>query len=323
MEMMEVEKGPIVAGVDIGGTKIAVGLMAGDGTVLIRTDTPTHVERGPHEALARIVGILRKQMQETGREIAGIGIGCTGPVDPISGEMGDVNTLPGWQGWNPVLQLSTEMGVSVAMENDADAALLGEARGGDGQERSGKWKRNQIFVTVGTGIGGGILLDGKIYRGARGCHPEVGHIILEPSGPLCTCGAYGCWESLAAGPAIEQWFATTSGGLQLNAKQIFVRAREGDAIARSAVQREARYLGLGLANLISTLMPEAIVLGGSVMQSADLMLDDIRAVIERNCRVVPYKFCEISLSSLGADAGLIGAAEVWHHRFNNAGDCLD
>lgn len=312
-----------VAGVDIGGTKIAVGLVGADGTVLVRTDTPIHVERGPADALARIVSILRKQLQETGRKVAGIGIGCTGPVNPISGELEDVNTLPGWQGWNPVQQLSAELGVTAAMENDADAALLAESRWGAGQGSSGKPRPNQIFVTVGTGIGVGILLDGQVYRGANGSHPEAGHHIIEPSGPLCTCGAHGCWESLAAGPAMEQWFAKTSGGVKLDAKQIFARARAGDPTARSAVQREARYLGLGLANLVSILMPEVIVLGGSIMQSADLLLEDVRATIERNCRLVPYQLCEISLSSMGTDAGLIGAAQVWHQRFNSAGDSCE
>lgn len=302
-----------VAGVDIGGTKIAVGLVDADGKVLVRTDTPIHVERGPGDALVRIVNILRKQMQETGRTIAGIGIGCTGPVDPISGEMGDVNTLPGWQGWNPVAELGAEMGVTVAMENDADAAALAEARWGSAKEG-----RNQIFVTVGTGIGVGMLLDGQVYRGANGSHPEVGHHVIEPEGPLCTCGVRGCWEALAAGPAMEQWFAENNGGLALSAKEIFARARAGDGAAQRAVQREARYLGIGLANLVSMLMPDAMVLGGSVMQASDLLMDEVRATIEQNCRLVPYPLCTISLASMGADAGLAGAAQVWHQRFQRA-----
>ncbi len=309
-----------VAGVDIGGTKIAIGLVAGDGSVLARTDTPIHVERGPDEATARIVSILRRQVETTGRTVAGIGIGCTGPVDPISGVLGDVKTLQGWQGWNPVEQLSGAMGVSAAVENDADAAALAEAHWGGRVGRSGNPSRNQIFVTVGTGIGGGIIIGGKLYRGVNGSHPEVGHHILEPSGPMCTCGARGCWEALAAGPAIEEYFCKLTGGVRLDAKQIFERARAGDDAARDTVQREARYLGLGLANLVSMLIPEAIVLGGSVMQSADLLLDEMRALVEQNCRFVPHQLCNISLSSMGANAGLIGAAEVWHQRFNNAGE---
>lgn len=302
-----------VAGVDIGGTKIAVGLVDQEGKILVRTDTPIHVERGPGDARTRIVSLLRRQMQETGRTIVGIGIGCTGPVDPISGEMGDVNTLPGWQGWNPVAELGAAMGVTVAMENDADAAALAEARWGSAKEG-----RNQIFVTVGTGIGVGMLLDGQVYRGANGSHPEVGHHVIEPEGPLCTCGVKGCWEALAAGPAMEQWFAENNEGLALSAKEIFARARHGDAAAQHAVHREARYLGIGLANLVSMLMPDAMVLGGSVMQAADLLMEEVRKVIEQNCRLVPYQLCTISLASMGADAGLAGAAQVWHQRFQHA-----
>src|SRR5580698_1951660 len=114
----------MIAGVDIGGTKIAVGLVNDRGEVIARTDTPIHVERGPQEALGRIIGILKAQVQKTGAVIEGIGIGSTGPVDPITGEFGDVNTLPGWQGWNPVVELAKEFQVSAAMENDADAAAL-------------------------------------------------------------------------------------------------------------------------------------------------------------------------------------------------------
>jgi glucokinase len=303
----------ITAGIDIGGTKIAVGLVNDRGEVIARTDTPIHVERGPKEALARIIGILKAQVQKTGAIIEGIGIGSTGPVDPITGEFGDVNTLPGWQGWNPVVELAKEFQVSAAMENDADAAALGEARWG-----SGKGKSRLICITVGTGIGAGIILGGEIYRGANESHPELGHQIIDPDGPYCTCGAYGCWESLASGPSMEQWYAENGGGAARNGKDICTMARSGDATALLAVRRAAKYLGIGLANIVTMFMPEAIVLGGSVMQSADLFLDDLHAIVQANCRLVPHQLCTISVASLGSDVGLIGAAQVWHQRFKTS-----
>jgi glucokinase len=304
----------MIAGIDVGGTKIAVGLVDASGHVVIREDTPIQVSRGPQEATARILEILHRQMHATGLTVTGVGIGCTGPVDPITGEVGDVNTLPGWQGWNPCQALSSEMQVTAAMENDADAALLGEARVG-----AGKGARNLVCVTVGTGIGVGLLIDGRIYRGAGHAHPEIGHHVIEASGPLCSCGAYGCWEALAAGPAMEQWFAEQGGGQPgLDAKTICARARSKDPAATLAVQRTARYLGVGLANVISIFVPETIVLGGSVMDSADLLLPEIRRVVAENCRLVPHQSCAISVASLGRDLGLIGAAQVWHHRFGNA-----
>lgn len=301
----------MIAGVDIGGTKIALGLIDDSGAVVTRTEIPVEVNRGPANARERILKILRKQVEETGADLLGIGIACTGPIDPIAGELGDVNTLPGWQGWNPVREFGEAFGVEAAMENDADAAALGEARWG-----AGKGKSSLISITVGTGIGAGIILNGDVYRGANHSHPEIGHHIVEPDGPLCTCGASGCWESLAAGPAFEQWYAEQNPEKQrLTGKEICGRARAGDAEARQAVEYLAKYLGIGISNVVLMFMPEVIALSGSVMQSADLLLDSIRAVVRANCRMVPVDHCEIAVSSLGANAGLIGAAQAWHNRF--------
>lgn len=303
----------MIAGVDIGGTKIAVGFVDALGHVVIREDTPIYVERGPEEATARILDILRRQMRSTGIFVAGIGIGCTGPVDPISGELGDVNTLPGWRGWNPCRELSANLQVDVVLENDADAALLGEARVG-----ANRGTRNMLCVIIGTGIGTGLLLEGKIYRGAGYSHPELGHHVIEVSGPACSCGARGCWEAFAAGPAMEKWFSDHAEGQPaMDAKEICAQARLGDVRALRAVQRTAEYLGIGLANIISTFVPEKIVFGGSVMQSADLLLPRMREIVQQNCRLVPYERCEIALASLGQDLGLIGAAQVWDYRLGN------
>lgn len=303
-----------IAGIDIGGTKIAVGIVDDTGEVLVRGDTQIQVEKGPENALIRIVEILNAQTRQTGLAITGIGIGCTGPVDPITGELGDVNTLPKWQGWNPVLGLSEVLGVSAALENDADAAALGEARWG-----AGRGKGSLISITVGTGIGAGIILNGEIYRGAKHAHPEIGHHIVEPGGPLCTCGASGCWESLAAGPAFEQWYAEHNPADEYRTgEEICKLARQGNPEAQHAVDRLANYLGLGLANVVSMFIPEVIALSGSVMHSSDLLLDRIRAIVHSKCRLVPAESCEIAVSSLGANAGLIGAAQVWHSRFNRS-----
>ena len=303
----------MIAGVDIGGTKVALGLIDSNGAVVTRVDIPIEVDRGPANARDRILKVMRQLNQQATGGFKGIGIGCTGPIDPITGEMGDVNTLPGWQGWNPMRELADEFKVTVALENDADAAALGEARWG-----AGKGKRSMVGLTVGTGIGAGIILEGKVYRGAGNAHPEIGHHIMEPDGPLCTCGATGCWEALAAGPSIEQWYAEQNpeDGVR-TCKEICALARAGDAAAQRAVDRLARYLGIGLSNVIHMLMPEVIALSGSVMQSADLLLDPIRAIVCNNCRVVPSENCVITLSSLGGNAGLIGAAQVWHTRFDS------
>jgi glucokinase len=309
----------MIAAVDIGGTKIAVGLIDDNGRVLSRTECPTDAERGYAEALARIEHMLRAMVTATDADLTGIGIGSTGPVDPFTGEFGDVNFFPAWRGQNLVADLARIFGVQVAMENDADAAALAEAAWG-----AGKDKKHLIYVTVGTGIGAGIVLDGQLYRGVDGAHPEIGHHVIDASGPQCMCGFHGCWESLAAGPAMVSWVESNMPKDyphhdHLTAKRICELARQGDELALQAVDREARYLGMGLANLVTLFAPDAIVLGGSVIKSAVLFLEEIRKTICRCCRFVPYERTDLTLASLGEDANLIGAARVWHHRFAQEG----
>ena len=286
----------MIGAVDIGGTKIAAGIVDPDGRVLARAQVPTNAEAGYPRAIDATVLMLQNAERITGQKIIGIGIGSTGPVYPMTGEIGDVNFFPDWKGENPVKDLEAAFQVSVAIENDADAAALGEAGWGAGRN-----KTHLIYVTVGTGIGVG-----------------------DPSGPSCYCGFRGCWESLATGPAMEGWMA---GNIpvdyphreNLTAKKICELAHAGDEWAKRAVEREARYLGLGLANLVTLYVPDAIVLGGSVMKSADLFLDTVREIIAGSCRFVPWERTELALASLGEEANLIGAARVWYHRFAPVG----
>ncbi len=302
----------MIGAVDIGGTKIAVGMVDDSSKVLSKTASPTQGERGYADGLARIASMLRDTAREAGGELHGIGIGSTGWVYPFTGEFGDVDFLPTWKSCNPVKDLERAFGVRVALENDGDAAALGEAAWG-----AARGKRRLIYVTVGTGIGGGIVLDGQLYRGVDRAHPEVGHHVIDASGPACTCGFRGCWEALATGPAMAAWYKSKAGPRAdaggLGAKEIFERARQGEELARQAVERETYYLGLGLANLIGLFVPEVIVLGGSVMKS--VQLEDLCKVIAQGCRFVPWEKTELALASLGEDANLIGAARVWHHRF--------
>ena len=306
----------MIAAVDIGGTKIAVGMVDDSGRVIARDQSPTEASAGYGEACARIAEMLRGTSRAAGEKITGIGIGSTGPIDPFTGEIGNVNFFPAWRGENPVKDLSNTFGVTAAIENDADASALAEAGWGAGRN-----KKRLIYVTVGTGIGAGIILDGELYRGVDGAHPEIGHCLIDASGPSCECGFNGCWESLAAGPAMTAWMESNRPLNYphvgpLSAARICELAAEGEPLAQQAVDREAHYLGLGLANLITLFTPDAIVLGGSVMKSAALFLDAIQKTIAGACRYVPFEKSEIALASLGDDANLIGAARVWHHRFN-------
>jgi glucokinase len=175
-----------------------------------------------------------------------------------------------------------------------------------------------VYVTIGSGISGAVILDGRLYRGAEGAHPEIGHHVIDPSGPPCFCGAHGCWESLASGRAMDAWVRTQGGidgpdAASLDAHAICSAAERGDLLAQQAVAREATYLGLGLANLITLFVPEVIALGGGLMGSHHLFRDGIRQTIGACCGLVPREKVRLEWAALGADAGLVGAACVWLH----------
>ena len=302
----------MIGAVDIGGTKIAVGAVREDGSIAARLECPTLTEKGFPAAMRRVAGMLLEASHISGEDYQGIGVACPGPLDPFTGVIGDVGTLPGWQGGNLERELAREFGVRVAVENDADAAALAEATWG-----AAKGAGRFIYITVSTGIGGGIILAGELYRGVDGAHPELGHQVIDASGPLCYCKAHGCWESLASGPAMSAWMRGQSPrDDELTAAQICARARAGDELAQRAVEREAHYLGLGLANLVTLFTPGVIALGGGVMKSADLILDPAREVIRRICTQVPAEKTELRLASLGSDTGLIGAARAYLHRYH-------
>lgn len=299
----------MIGAIDIGGTKIAVGLVDG-GRIVARAACPTQPERGFPDGLARMVGMLREVTASAAAPIEGIGIGCTGPIDPFTGVLGSVDLLPGWQGGAIVAGLAEAFAVPVAMENDADAAGLAEAAWG-----AGRGKQRFLYVTVGTGIGVAIVLDGALYRGVDGSHPEIGHQVIDPSGPACYCGAHGCWEVLAAGPALLREARARIDGA-LTARRLCELAESGDPAALTVMQRQGYYLGLGLANLVSTFCPDRIALGGGVIESSHLFLDRARQVIRQCCTMVPFEKAEIAVAALGADTALIGAAQAWRHRFS-------
>jgi len=281
-----------------------------DGKILQQVESPTEPEKGFLHVMQRVATMLRN-VSNSGITLVGIGIGCPGPLNPFSGEIGDVGTLPGWKGENLVDALQSEFGLPVAVENDADAAALGEARWG-----SNAASGNFMYVTISTGIGGGIILDGRLYRGVNGSHPEIGHQVLDASGPPCYCRARGCWEILAAGPAMVSWINDQKPQTHLaSAAEICERAQQGDTLALRCTEREGYYIGLGIANLITLFAPHKIALGGGVMKSSPLFMQNIHTVIRDICTQVPSEKTQITLASLGSDVGLLGAAQAWLLRY--------
>jgi glucokinase len=305
----------VIGAVDIGGTKIAVGMVDKMGQLLAHTDFPTNARLGVADRLDHIAASLREMATQASGELRGIGIGCTGPVYPLHGTIGINAFLPSWEGANLVEGLEARLNVAAALENDADAAALGEAGWG-----AGRGARTFVYVTVSTGIGGGIIIDGKLYRGVDDAHPEIGHHTIDPSGPLCFCGSHGCWESLASGPAMVDWVRRSRlPGVPematLDARLICLHAEQGLPYAVAAVEREGTYLGIGLANLLTMFTPDVVALGGGVMQSYHLFRDRIQATIHTNCGLVPSEKSQLAPATLGLHTGLIGAARVWLARF--------
>lgn len=295
----------LIGAVDIGGTKTAVALIREDGVILGREQWLTEPELGFPVAVRRIRNVLGTL--SAGSNLAGIGIASPGPFDPHTHVLGLIGTLPGWQGCDLVAEMQQAFGVAVVLENDADAAALAEHSWG-----SGKGSERFLYVTISTGIGGGLILSGDIYRGAGGAHPEIGHLLVDCSGPLCYCGLRGCWEILASGTALSAWVREESNsGSEVTAQQICAHAAAGDPLALRAVAREAHFLGLGLANLVTAFVPDTISLGGGVMKSSSMFLPQAIATMRSLCTQVPNDLTRVVVATLGDDAGLLGAASSW------------
>ncbi len=296
----------MIGAIDVGGTKIALGLVDRQGKVRVRSEVPTGGLQLYAAALAHFTGELGRLAQASATELEGIGIGLTGRVDPRSGFLTENEFLPDWGRRDLAGDLSKALGCRVAIENDADAAALGEARWGAGQGC-----QKFLYLTISTGIGGGMVFDGQLYRGSNGWHPEIGHQVVSERATTCYCGASGCWEQLACGPALAAWYREL-GGAERSAAEICGLARKGEALAQRAVANGGYWIGLGLANLINLMAPERIALGGGVMRSWDLFEPHALAVIHKHCSfMVPYSLVEIVPARLGGDAPLVGAACVW------------
>lgn len=310
-----------VVGVDIGGTKIAVAVIDPvDGMVFSRAAMPTEAERGPADGLARIRALIESTVADAGltmADVAGIGIGSAGPLDAALGRIQNEYTLPTWADVPIVDDLKAAYGVPAVLVNDAHAAALGELWLG-----AGRGAQHMLYVTVSTGIGGALVISGRLHRGVGLMAGEVGHQIIDPNGPICYCGARGCLEMLAAGPAIASFArqrATPDGLLlklvsgdaeRITAETVAIAARQGDPVAQQIIDETAAYLGTGLSNLMNVIGPEVIVLGGGVMKSWDLLGDKIIAAAKGRIGMVPFELIRIVPAELGSDVGVIGAAKA-------------
>lgn len=314
--------GTVTIGIDLGGTFVRVGAFTPAGELLAVAQAEIEAQRSPEHGLGLIMSLIAGLLDDLaahGRRLtlSGIGFGATGPVYPELGIIDNPYTLPTWDNVSIFPPLQERFGVPLVLENDADVAALGEYWVG-----AGRGVARLYAITVGTGIGAAFIYNGRIYRGINGAHPDGGHHVIDPSGPLCYCGLRGCWESLAAGPAIarqaragldkqpDSLLLELAAGRpeQIDARLVAQAARAGDALATAVMEQAAEHFSLGVANIIMLFVPDMIVLSGGVMESLDLFqpaLDEMVAAIDV---MVPAHQVRIVPAHLGYHAGLYGAA---------------
>ena len=290
----------VAIGIDLGGTELRAAVVAADGRVLAHARTETAALDGPAaviEQMARLIAQIAP-----GHAVTGVGIGSPGALDAVAGVVVHAPTLRGWADVPLAALASARFGLPVRIDNDANVAALAEWRFG-----AGRGLRHLVYVTVSTGIGGGVIIDGKLLHGRGSLAAEIGHMTITEAPVPCACGGLGCWEAMASGTALGQR-ATESGVLgSVTARDVARLAEAGDAFARRLLSEEARWLGVGFANLLHLYAPEMIVVGGGVSDSLPAMQAEIEAVIRR--RAMPaYRDVPVVAAALGQRAGVIGAA---------------
>jgi glucokinase len=306
-----------VAAVDLGGTKILSALITTGGRVLARHLQPTNASKGKDAVLQSIAEGIEKMLAENGlkaSQICAVSVAAAGAIDSEKGLVTDSPNLPGWHNV-PLRQILAErFGVPAFVVNDASAAALAEHRLG-----AGRSLKNLIYLTVSTGIGGGIVADGRLYLGSDGSAAELGHMTIEESAGRDNCGNYGCLEMLASGSAIaaeakkrlKEGRASSLAAMDLDdidAADVAQAAAGGDELSQQVIARAAHYLGLGLVNIVNIFNPDVIVIGGGVSRIGEPLLEPARRLVAERAFKLPAGRVRILEAELGDDAGVLGAA---------------
>ena len=314
--------GKPIIGVDLGGTKILAAVVRPDGKLLGRSKRRTRAELGPDEVIARIVKTIQEAIEQSGRSLAkmaAVGVGAPGPLDPRTGVVFNAPNLPGWQNVPLGPQLAGALNVPVYLDNDVNVGTLGEYVMG-----AGRGTRDMVGIFVGTGVGGGVILNGQLRRGFRNAAGEVGHMVVAAGGPYCGCGRQGCLEAVASRTAIvrdlragiaagrehllDDLARITSGTL--------ARAWEAKCpLTRDVLALAQWYLGLHAASIINMLDPEMLVYGGGLVEAmGDAFLEPIRAVARQHTIFQQGAPVRIVTAELGDEAGVLGAAVMAQRR---------
>ncbi len=306
----------VIAAIDIGGTKIALGLSDLEGRpALPFRRFPTDVARGPHRILGQALDELGKMVEEAGGRVAAVGVGCGGPLNRRRGLILSPANLPGWDEFPIVELVRSRLDVPLLLDNDANAAALAEHEYG-----AGRGAENMVYMTISTGIGGGVILGGRLIHGVGDAAGEVGHMIVRPGGAPCGCGSRGCLETICSGTSIARRAAERladgarssvlleGGGLkEITAKAVAEAARAGDAVASEVWDETIEYLALGVGNVIAAFAPEAVVLGGGVSTAGEQLLGPLRRRVYESVKIAPVEEVRIVQAALGGDSGVYGA----------------
>jgi glucokinase len=310
-------KEKLIVGVDLGGTKIDAVLADDCGNIRKRELKETLAAEGPNAVIKRVVDAIKAV--SSGSKIAAVGIGAAGIIDVEKEVITFSPNLPGWRNIKLKDILERELGLKTFVDNDATVAAMAEHKFGLAVGCD-----HLIFITLGTGIGGGIITNGNVYRGASGSAGEIGHMMIDINGPPCGCGKKGCWEALASGSALEREarakieegvntsipkYARAKGG-RITAKGVYLAAQDGDETAMDLIEQLGFYLGVGLANLINIFNPQLVVVGGGVSRMGEMLLVPARKTIREHAFEISAKAARVEVSSLGYDAGPLGAVAL-------------
>lgn len=307
-------------GIDVGGTNVKIALVDGEGKIIYSNSVPTYAQMGYEYTVNNIKQAIRDLMKETNtdaKEIEGIGFDFPGQVDYKTGVVKLAPNIPGWINVPIAQMIEEEFNIPTRIDNDVRCAALGELKFG-----AGKGCENFVCITVGTGIGSGLVINGQLVRGAANAAGEIGHIKLQMNGgPICGCGDTGCLEAFASGPSIVAMaqeylkggkstkFREMAGADGEITPYIVAKAAEaGDPVAKRIFEIVGSYIGMGLVSVINLLNPEKVIIGGGVAAAGDLLLDPIRKTIKERAMVVAGNSVEIVPAELGNSAGVIGAS---------------
>ena len=319
-----------IVGIDLGGTNIVSGVLSEDGAQVLGVRTqPTMAEGGAETVVDRMVALIEGSIGDAIRDAGarredflGVGIGSPGPLDR---ERGIVIVTPnlGWQNYPLRDRISSMVGLPATLDNDANCATLGEWWLG-----AAKGSRHVVGMTIGTGIGGGLILDGRLYHGASDVAGEIGHTTIDPAGRRCKCGNYGCLEAYASGPNIaERAREELRGGTasilpsmvngrleEITAQTVYDAAHRGDVLAREVVRDTARVLGAAIANLLNIFNPDCVVIAGGVTQAGEALFEPLRAEVKRRAFKPAVEACRIVPAALPGIAGVVGAVATFRQQ---------